>query len=305
MEPARGSPLFLVVRPNDARHAPRSLRAAVEAAGVPFAFEPVRGLLDLPRAIDDALAAGHADLAIAGSDAAFSRAADVLLARGAAREVRLAVIPAGLSRDIAVSLGITSLSAAVAAALRVRPRPLDAGRVHAGDGAAASHLVVAAGAGWLPPPASEVAAPLRRLSRDRGRIITAALRLAKSPSRSFTLSIDALEHDGRYSAVSIHNLPRWQGGLVAAPGASPSDGLLDVLRWGVSSRRGLLKAIRGQAEGGHHVVHEGIERSPGRVIELSSPRPTTLFADGRPVGPLPARIESLAGALTVLAPPDP
>jgi len=296
------TPLFLIVRANAAADAPQALRAAVEDAGAAFAFEPVRGLDDMPRAINHALDAGYATIVVAGSDAAFSRAADVLLGAGAASDVTLGLIPAGRSRDLAASLGIGTLAVATDTALHGVLRPFDAGRATTGDGAAVTHFVVAAAAGWIPPAAGAFPSSARGAPGAMGRLVAAAVRLARSPGRSFTLSVDGRERDGRYSAVSMHNLPRWQSGLMAAPGASPRDGLLDVLRWDADGRRGLLRTVRGQLEGGSHLADGGIERSPGRLIEVSSPRQTRLLADGRDAGCLPALVEVLPGALRILTP---
>ncbi len=301
MEPlSAGPPLFLIVRANAAANAPQALLAAVEGAGVPFVFEPVSGLDDMARAMNDALDAGYSTIAVAGSDAAFSRAADVLLASDV-RDVTLGIVPAGRSHDIAASLGITSLASAVDAILSGAAVAFDAARATTGNGSAPTHFVVAAAAGWIPPGAGSLPASVRRLADGASRMATAAARLARSPVRSFTLSVDGRERDGRYSAISMHNLARWQSGLVAAPGASPRDGLPDVLRWGAQGRRDILRTLRGQMTGGQ-LSQDEVGRSPGRLVELSSPRATTLFADGRAAGPLPARIEVLPGALRVLTP---
>jgi diacylglycerol kinase (ATP) len=304
MEAAGGAPpLFLIVRSSGGPgHAPRALREAVEEAGIAFAFAPVRGLDGISSAIDDALEAGYERLIIAGPDSAVSRTADALLVAGLAPDVTLGVIPAGLSRDIAASLGVTSLQAAVAAAVSGSARKLDVGRASTGDDGAVTHFLTAAAAGWMPPSKVSVPAPLRNLPADAGWLATAAMRLQRSPARSFTLTVDGIEHDGRYAAVSMHNIPRWQGGLLAAPGASPTDALLDVLRWDDIGRAGLLRALRGQLRNGVHLRADSIARSPGRVIEVSSPRPTMLIADGRPAGNLPAKIDILPGALRFLTP---
>lgn len=295
-------PLYLIVRSNAATHAPEPLREAVEAAGERFAFEPVRGLDEMPRAVGRALDAGYSTLAITGPDAAFSRAADAVLASGAGGDVTLGIVPAGRSHDIAATLGIGSLTTAVDAILSGSVTTIDAARATTGDGTVVTHFVVAAAAGWAPPADGIIRPAPRRLATGANRVAAAAMRLARSPARSFTLSIDGRERDGRYSAISMHNLARWQSGLLAAPGASPRDGLLDVLRWRAQSRRELLRTVRAQIDGTREHSDDDIERSPGRLVELSSPRTTTLLADGRDAGRLPARIEVLPGALRVLVP---
>jgi diacylglycerol kinase family enzyme len=121
--------------------------------------------------------------------------------------------------------------------------------------------------------------------------------------RSFTLSIDGQEFDGRYNTISVHNMELWGGDLVAAPGAAPDDGLFDVIRWGDLGRREVLRAVDGQRKGGTHLEMEGLDRHPARVVELSSPKATRLDLDGEMGGYLPARIEMVPGVLRFAAPP--
>jgi diacylglycerol kinase (ATP) len=298
------SPFFLVVRPRSARpKPPAALREAVEAAGADFAFEVVAGVDRVAPAMSRALDAGHRRVIVVGPDAAVSQAANVVLSLKDVPDVVLGVVPAGLSRDVAASLGIGSLAAAISAALNGPARRFDAGRIVPEDPAAVSHFVVAASAGWLPPAKGSVPALLRRLPGQSGRLLAGAANLERSSVRTFTLTVDGIEHDGRYRGVSVHNTPRWQSGLLAAPGASQEDGLLDVLRWRDAGRVLLLRNFRAQMLVGAHVPGDAIERSPGRVVELSSPKRTAIFADGRPAGSLPARIEVLPRALSMLVPP--
>jgi diacylglycerol kinase (ATP) len=95
----------------------------------------------------------------------------------------------------------------------------------------------------------------------------------------------------------------WGGDLVAAPGASPDDGLFDVIRWGDLGRAAILKAVAGQRNGGSHLDMDGVDRHPAMAIELSSPKPTRLDLDGELGGYLPARIEVVPGAIRFAAPP--
>jgi diacylglycerol kinase (ATP) len=131
----------------------------------------------------------------------------------------------------------------------------------------------------------------------------AGVKMVGTMGRQFTLTIDGRQHDGRYNSVSVHNMELWGGDLVAAPGATPDDGILDVIRWGDMGRRTVLKAIDGQRKGGTHMDMEGIDRHPAKTIELSSPKRTALDLDGEFGGYLPAKIEIVPGALRFVAPP--
>lgn len=304
MEAAGGAPpLFVVVRTaSGPADPPGALREAVEAAGERFAFEPARGIGGIAAAVERGLEAGYRRFIVVGSDAAVSRAADVLLSAGGVDGWELGVVPAGPAHDIATALGISSVGAAVAAAVSGETRLLDVGRVTLGSMPQARHFVVAAAAGWMPPARNRIPRLLRGLPGDAGLMAGAAAQLARSPARSFTLTVDGTEHDGRYAAVSVHNLSHWQGGLLAAPGASPEDALLDVLQWRDGRRMTLLRGVRGQAAGDSPGADGAIGRCPGRIIEVSSPRATQLVADGSVFGPLPARVEVVPRALPFIVP---
>lgn len=121
--------------------------------------------------------------------------------------------------------------------------------------------------------------------------------------RQFTLTIDGNRFDGRYNSVSAHNMELWGGDLVAAPGASPDDGILDVIRWGDLGRRTVVKVLDAQRKGGAHLDMDGVDRHPARTLELSSPKRSALDLDGEHGGYLPAKVEIVPGALRFVCPP--
>ena len=86
-----------------------------------------------------------------------------------------------------------------------------------------------------------------------------------------------------------------------APGAELDDGLLDVVLIGESSKahfvRTLPKVFRGT-----HVVDDVVTVLRGREITVAADRPFTIYADGDPIGSLPATIRARRHAVRVLLP---
>lgn len=298
-------PFFLIVRTTLGFLGPQQqIRKAVEDAGSAFFFEPVQGTAAMGAAVRRALAAGRERFVVVGDDLAVSEAANALLASGSTEGRSLGVAPTGPTDTIAATLGIATLEAGVAAALAGHTRVLDAGKATWGEPEQSAYFVIAAAAGWDPPDRADVPPVLRKLPYEVGTAALAASRLVRSPGRTFTLSVDGNEHDGRYAAVSIHNTARWRDELLVAPGASPDDALLDVLQWKDRRRFGLLTGFLRQVRNRNRPAGGIAERCPGRLVELSSPRATALVLDGKPVGTLPARIEVVPRALSFLAPAE-
>jgi diacylglycerol kinase (ATP) len=99
--------------------------------------------------------------------------------------------------------------------------------------------------------------------------------------------------------VFVVNLPRYAGGLSFAPGASGTDGLLDVCTFKEGSLWYGLMYLGGVVFGQHESMQDFVRvRTRRLVIESAAPAPLQL--DGDPAGVLPAEIRVLPGRLTLL-----
>jgi diacylglycerol kinase (ATP) len=248
----------------------------------------------------DAIEAGREFLVACGGDGTVYEVANGILGAGAGKRVRLGTIGLGTGKDVAKGLGIARGSTAIRAIAEGKERKIDAGKVtaRAEDGSEqVRYFLLEASAGWVPEISQSTPKWLKRLGDTAPYVIMAGVKMAGRMGRQFTLSIDGNQFDQRYNSVSVHNMELWGGDLVAAPGASPDDGILDVIRWGDLGRRAVMKAVDGQRKGGTHVDMEGIFRHPAKVVELSSPKRTLLDLDGELGGYLPARIEVMPKAL--------
>lgn len=306
--PVPGAPLFIV---NPASAGGRTkgrvgaLIDALERGGLEpdclFTTHPGHAALLAREAIE----AGRDYLVACGGDGTVHEIAGAILHAGEGERVRLGTVPMGTGKDVAKCLDIPRGMSAIRCIAGGHERRVDAGRVtaRAADGSdEVRYFLLEASAGWVPETSRAMPSWLKRLGDTAPALLVTAARLPRIRGRQFTLTVDGQAFDGRYNTISVHNMERWGGDLVAAPGAEPDDGLLDVVRWGDLGRAAALKAIKGQREGGSHIDMEGIDRHPARSIECSSPRPTQMDLDGEPGGFLPARIEVVPRALRFVVP---
>ncbi len=99
--------------------------------------------------------------------------------------------------------------------------------------------------------------------------------------------------------VFVVNLPRYAGGLSFAPGASGTDGLLDVCTFKEGSLWYGLMYLSGVVFGQHESMQDFVRVKTKRlVIESAAAAPLQL--DGDPAGELPAEIRVLPERLTLL-----
>jgi diacylglycerol kinase (ATP) len=249
---------------------------------------------------------GISSLVAVGGDGTVFESINAVMDCGAAEHVRVGTIPMGAGNDAARCLGMPRAAQAMKAIADRSERRLDIGRVESNDSSGrlmVKHFIVQASAGWVPEVSSSVPKTLKRLGDTAPYVLMAALKLAGPLGRDFVVELDDEFFDGRYNTISIHNMEYWGGTLRAAPGASPDDGLFDVIRWADLGRRAVIRAIQGQRKGGTHLRLEGVDRQHARSIGLAAGRRTALDLDGEHGGYLPAKISILPRAIRFIAPP--
>jgi diacylglycerol kinase family enzyme len=114
----------------------------------------------------------------------------------------------------------------------------------------------------------------------------------------------ALTVDGRRRAVKAHtivvaNSGAYGHGLDIVPPAVPDDGLLHVMTVGAGPRRAIAAFMR-EAKTGRHVERPEIEIVTGQQVTIAADRAVPVYADGDPIGELPATMRIRPGALPLL-----
>jgi diacylglycerol kinase (ATP) len=208
----------------------------------------------------------------------------------------LAILPAGRGNDIAASLGLRGpVERAFDLVRRGRPAPFDLGR--AGEAVFGG----VAGVGFD----AEVTRCAAEAPARRGGLLDYLEAVVRVARRFEPPAIRVLWEggllEGPRTLVALANVPRYGGGFRVAPGADPSDGLLDLVAVDPLSRLRLLSlvptAIRGTHLGKPWVVHRRV-----RELRLESEAPLESWADGEYLGRLPLEVRVLPAAVTVLLP---
>ncbi len=217
----------------------------------------------------------------------------------------LAVVPTGSGNDFARHLGIDGRRPLDALALldHGRHARCDLGRAESADGTSRWFTTVANtgfdaeanrwanGVQWATGTTLYVAAVLRTLAVYR--------------PRRLRVTVDGTVWDDAAWLVAVGNTRGYAGGMLITPGAVIDDGLLDVCVIGPVPRGEFLAKFP-RVFRGTHVAVPLVETFRGRCVEVEAVGTglaLDLYASGEQVGPLPARLEPVAGALRVVVPP--
>ena len=208
----------------------------------------------------------------------------------------LALLPAGGANNVARSLGVpTDLSAAARLAVAGATRSLD---LIAARTATRRHLVV-----------EGVSAGFHALARadytgTNSSDVRAAVRAGIGAVARFRPLTVGLEVDGKFQVVRIGqlfaaNLPLFGPGLHVAPGADPTDGLIDLVAIDIAGRRSLM-SLASRLRRGDHLGRPGVTRVRARKIRIATGGRSPIIADTTNLGAGTVELTVLPGALEVV-----
>jgi YegS/Rv2252/BmrU family lipid kinase len=208
----------------------------------------------------------------------------------------LGILPGGRGNDFARMLGIPLRPVAACTVLR------DGTEARADLGVTESRPFIGIASCGFDSDANRIANEARLI---RGNLVYAygMLRaLASWKPATFTLELDggpARSFSG-YS-VAAANSRYYGGGMMIAPDASLSDGMLDIiLIKDVPRLRYLMLAPT--VFRGAHVRQPNVEVLRANSVRISASRPFTVYADGDPIAELPSTVSVKPAAVRVLVP---
>lgn len=237
-------------------------------------------------------------LIVVGGDGTVSAVLDTM--SGSA--VPLVLVPAGTGNDLARALDLPRDDAAAAAevALTGIPRAIDLGEVRSATGARRFLTIAALGFD------AKVSDRTNRLRWPHGALryyLALVIELLTLRPMDFTVSIDgAAPVSAPGTLVAVGNTPSYGGGMPVCSGASPDDGMLDVVHVAPLGRLRLLRLfpllLRGE-----HLTHPEVTHTLARRITVSAPG-LVVYADGERIGADQCEVSLVPGALTMLVPKE-
>lgn len=240
------------------------------------------------RAVED----GVDTLVAVGGDGVVQIAANGLIGSTTA----LGIVPAGTGNDNARSLGVPRRTdAAVQTLLSGVRRAVDL--IHVAP--YGRHVVGSVPCGLDALIASRAATLPRWLGSHSYTVATVPEILALRPM-DYRLELDDRVLDIRALVVAVCNMPIYGGGMRIAPGADPSDGLLDVIIIEPVGAASALRLLAGVFSG-RHTDHPAVRLERARRVRVSGPQ-LTAHGDGDPIGPLPVECAVVPAALEVMVP---
>lgn len=215
--------------------------------------------------------------------------------------VMLGIISTGTGRDYIRTIGIPRAYQEACQCL-ISPRKLtvDIGVVeYTGSGQTVKRLFVNfAGLGFDAEIVKATTQKFKALSNTASYLMGLLTTLLLYKNKEISLVIDGEAAERKVCTVLISNGKYGGGGMLAAPDADPTDGLLDVLIIGDLNKPDLLWSLP-RVYKGTHLTHPKVTMKRAKEIEIRSAEPVSLQADGELLEELPARFYVLPAALNI------
>jgi diacylglycerol kinase (ATP) len=216
----------------------------------------------------------------------------------------LGILPLGSGNDFARQLEIPrgDVDAAIDVLRTGDVVPVDLGRAHTADGRTTWFTTVAntgfdaVANAWANDVTWTSGTPLYVLATLRT--------LATYSPTPVRVSVDDTTIETDAWLVAVGNTRTYASGMMITPSASVHDGVLDVCVVGPVSRTAFLRTFPSVFRGAH-VDHPEVRTARGAHVTVEALDPTAtvdLWASGEHTGPLPACLEPVAGALSVVVP---
>jgi diacylglycerol kinase (ATP) len=271
--------------------------ALLRSLGVPHTLRICESPEDPERLARTAALEGAEIVAALGGDGQVGACANGVLGTGSA----LAVIPSGTGNDFARHIGLDRKDPIAAVRLLSAPafKEIDVVRITTPEH---DRYYVNIGGAGFDSEVNEHANKVRRLRGTLKYVYSTFVTLARFRPGKFVVTVDGTEHPFTGMMLAVGNGSSYGGGMRVTPDARSDDGLLDVCVIQELPKWQFVTTFP-KVFSGRHIDHPAVTMLQGKEIEISAERAFQVYADGEPVGHLPATFSVVPAALRVVVPP--
>lgn len=214
--------------------------------------------------------------------------------------IPLGIVGVGTGNDSARSLGLPVGDARAATEKIVQllnsARPIDAIKLHSSTG---QHWVLGTASAGFDALVNQRANRMSWPKGQRRYELAMLLELVKFKPLRYSLEVDGERRRVEAMLCAAANAPAFGGGMLIAPEADMTDGLLDLFIVHKISRLELIKIFPKVYKGGH-VGHPAVEIVRAKHVKIDSGQ-MPAYADGESVGRGPLEAQLVAQALLAFA----
>ncbi|MHB8105532.1 MAG: diacylglycerol/lipid kinase family protein, partial [Dehalococcoidales bacterium] len=238
-----------------------------------------------------------------GGDGTIHEVVNGLYASGNINDNLLGIVNTGTGGDYIRTAGIPrKVEDACKRFLQPKQRTVDLGVVeYAKNGEKAERLFVNfAGMGFDAEIVRRTTQQFKRLGALPSYLMGLITTLLTYQNHKISITVDGKTEERRICTVIMNNGKYGGGGMLTAPQADFTDGLLDVLIIGDVNKPDLLGSLP-RIYKGTHLTHPKVATKKAREIEVKSlGERLYLQADGELLGEVPARFRILPAALNLI-----
>lgn len=290
---------FVVVNPAAGNHGTRKrwpvLSRELARAGLTIEVAETTGPGVATKLARQAAVGGWPLVVAVGGDGTVNEVINGLVDPSGRPLATLAVIATGRGRDVCRNLGITSDAALAARGLADAAEvSVDLNRAE-WEGGGHRYFVNAGGVGFDAEVAERA-----RVGWGSGTVpylLAVLTTLRRYAPRASTVELDgAVVSRDPVAAVVVANGEYYAGGMRIAPGASPTDGRLDLVVLGELDRVELIRWLP-TLYSGRHLENPKVKAYTGKTVTITGPARLPMHLDGEPVSPAPVAVRACPGAL--------
>lgn len=237
-----------------------------------------------------------------GGDGTINEIVNGLYNAGNIRDVTLGIISTGVGSDFIRTIGIPrSYKEACQRLMNSRKLVVDLGVVeYVNNGEVSKRLFVNfAGLGFDAEVVKATTQRFKALGSTPSYLIGLLTTFVFYETKQVSLILDGQPEERRVWTILMSNGKYGGGGMLAAPNADLTDGLLDVVVIGDLSKLNLLKSLP-RIYKGTHLSHPKVTVKRAREIDIRPRQQMSLQADGELLGQAPAHVYMLPTMLNVV-----